>query len=98
MANYKTVEANGFVPKDADGKVRAKIGMGLIFNTKMGPAIVVLHTENSLEPLWLAHPEKGVPVLARNLHQHARFCEPPSRRRSAPKVEWQINAQRKATL
>jgi hypothetical protein len=62
--SYKTVEANEFVPKDADGKVRAKIGMGLIFNTKMGPAIVLLDAENSPEALWLARPEKGVPVSA----------------------------------
>jgi hypothetical protein len=42
----KVVTANEFVLKDADAKVRAKIGMGLDFLHKDGPAIVLFDAEN----------------------------------------------------
>jgi hypothetical protein len=59
--NHKTVEANEFVPKDADGKVRAKIGMGLIFNTD-GPAMVLFDVENSPPriSIWASEDEAKV--------------------------------------
>jgi hypothetical protein len=37
----KTVEANEFVLKDANGVVRAKLGMGLALQMKNGPALVL---------------------------------------------------------
>jgi hypothetical protein len=42
----KTVEANEFLLKDADGKLRVRIGMGLDFQHKDGPAIVLFDAEN----------------------------------------------------
>jgi hypothetical protein len=50
MGQAKTAEvvtANEFVLKDADGKVRAKIGMGIDVVHKDGPAIVLFDAENS---------------------------------------------------
>src|SRR6266852_6409059 len=37
----KTVEANEFVLRDTNGVVRAKLGMGLVFPLKNGPALVL---------------------------------------------------------
>jgi len=37
----KTVEANEFVLKDTNGVVRAKLGMGLAFHLKNGPALIL---------------------------------------------------------
>src|SRR5713226_3514983 len=37
----KTVEANEVVLKDTNGVVRAKLGMGLVFRLKNGPALVL---------------------------------------------------------
>jgi len=37
----KTVEANEFVLKDTNGVVRAKLGMGLLYDVKDGPALVL---------------------------------------------------------
>lgn len=42
----KTVEANEFVLKDADGKVRVKIGMGVDLLHQNGPAIVLFDAQN----------------------------------------------------
>jgi hypothetical protein len=45
-ATAKVVTANEFVLKDADGKVRVQIGMGLDFMHKDGPAIVLFDARN----------------------------------------------------
>lgn len=66
-ASKKTVEANEFVLKDADGKVRAKIGMGLDFQHKDGPAIVLFDAENDSR-ISISTSEDEAQVLV-NSHQ-----------------------------
>jgi hypothetical protein len=53
----KTVEANEFVLKDANGAVRAKLGMGLVFSMKNGPALV-LYDDREQERVSVATSEE----------------------------------------
>jgi hypothetical protein len=63
----KTVEANEFVLKDANGRIRAKIGMGLDFQHKDGPAIVLFDAENDSR-ISISTSEDDAQVLV-NSHQ-----------------------------
>jgi hypothetical protein len=53
----KVIEANEFVLLDANGVVRAKLGMGLVSPLKNGPALVLYGDDGVAQRVWVATSE-----------------------------------------
>jgi hypothetical protein len=68
----KIVEANEFVLKDANGAVRARLGMGLVFPSKEGPGLV-LYDERGLERVSVATSEQQAKIYLTNGGSIASF-------------------------